>query len=187
MPLLFRSTLFLDLAVQCPCVSFPGLSLLFLCLSALHVSISSPIRAMPIPDYSVPPHYISWLCLCFSKPSYAFSFLCYSRHFHAPAKPNISAAMHFFSIPSPFKDDQCRYRSVRCFSIALHIYSAALRLKSMPLLKDRCGLMVDFVPDESTLARVAPLSKTVKSSVVQPFLHKIPIALIEHHYVKLDP
>lgn len=117
MPLLFQSSLFLDLAVQCPCVSFPGLSLLFLCLSALHVSISSPIRAMPVPDYSVPTHYIFWLCLCFSKPSYAFPFLCYSRQLHTSAKPNISAAMHFFSLPSPFKADQCRYRSVRCISI----------------------------------------------------------------------
>lgn len=72
---LIASTL-LFCSIPCPCVSFPDLSLLFLRLSALHFSIA-------VHFISLPTHYISWLCLCFFKPSYTFSFLRFSWPLHA--------------------------------------------------------------------------------------------------------
>lgn len=138
MPLRFLTVLFQYEAVLSYSAAFRSHSLAhllraapFLHISVLFFSIASPLptvlalirsarfHSSSIQCFSLPTHYISWLCLCFSKPSYAFSFLCYSRQLHASAKPNISAAMHFFSLPSPFEADQCHHISMRCFSISL--------------------------------------------------------------------
>ncbi len=90
----------------------PDLSLLFLCLSALHVSTAILFSASQCQR-------ITLLFLCFSKPSHAFSLPCYYRQLYTSAKPNISDAMHIFSIPSLFKADLCRHISIHRSSVSL--------------------------------------------------------------------
>lgn len=78
------------------------LALPFLRISVLFFSIASPLPTVlvlirsarfhnnSVQCYSMPSHYISLLCLCLSKLSYAFSFLRFSLLLHTSAKPNIS-------------------------------------------------------------------------------------------------
>lgn len=199
MPLHIITVLFQYRAVLSYSTAFHSHSLAHLLLAApllriskLFFSIASPlptvlvlIRSARFCGYAL--LHISWLCLCLSKPSYAFSFLRFSLLLHTSAKPNISlpkltlplqcisflfhcrswqinavtslcSALLNVTLPSHSYAIPMRFKASQFQCLADQIHSTALQIKSLPLLKDRCWLMVDFVPDESTLTRISPLS-----------------------------
>ena len=154
------TSLFSSLASPNCTIPIRRVSKLCLCFSNRLFSLTSMVNAIesrfqtfPCCSCAYPLFTVLWLCASHLLYACAIHFIALPMRFKTKLCLFISAllicSIHFFALPMPFLTQLCL--SNASLIIPTHC-------SSMPLLKDRRWLMVNFVPDESALSRVAPLS-----------------------------